>query len=518
MCLLGTDPLARVTLKRVGEGKVSVQAAPLQSREATIASVAASGRNIVIFSDGTGQDGGIRPEQRLSNVYKLYRAAKVGPDTDIDPANQLAFYDPGLGTDTSAKGVTGIDHAVTKFLSAATGRGITLNIADCYEFIINHYRPGDRIFLFGFSRGAYTARSLANVLWLCGVPTKVPEGELPRFRQGVREIADEAVVRVYEHGAGHPRAEFESERFELARRFRAKYGSGDEEQSNAAPYFIGVFDTVASLGAKGPLKWFLRLALAGSTVAAIAILSGLLHEAIGLSWRWAAGVSAGVAVVYVAWRYLRSALKVIWKPPQGGWFHMHLAQWSDKNFDRLLTKSVAYARHAISIDENRADFPRVPWGWGGGYRPAKQESEPEPLVQLWFAGNHSDIGGSYPETQSRLSDITLKWMIEEATSVPHPLIVDMSKLTLHPEPDGLQHDEVANMSDTIHKRTPALLRWLTRHWTWPVSAREPPVASPTVHPSVAQRFALPEVQQQGQLRPYRPEAMRNHEAFKRYYQ
>lgn len=495
-----------------------LESAPLDSREATIASVTPSGRNIVIFSDGTGQDGGVHQEQRLSNIYKLYRASKVGPDTDIDPAKQIAFYDPGLGTDTSATGLTGIGHAVTKFLSAATGRGISINIADCYEFIINHYRPGDRIFLFGFSRGAYTARSLANVLWLCGVPTKVPEGELPRFRQRVRQIADEAVVRVYEHGAGHKRIKFERERFELARRFRAKYGSGNDEQSNAAPYFIGVFDTVASLGAKGPLKWFLRVALLVITLAAIAIVSALLHEATALSWHWAMIIGAAAAIAFVAWRYLRTALKVIRKPPQGGWIRFHLAQWSDKNFDRLLTKSVAYARHAISIDENRADFPRVPWGWGAHYRPTKQEGEPEPLIQLWFAGNHSDIGGSYSETESRLSDTTLNWMIEEATLVPHPLIVDFTKLTLHPAPDGLQHDEVANMSDTIHTRTPVVLRWLTRRWSWPIAVREPPVPSPTVHPSVAERFALAKVQEQGALRPYRPEPMRNHEDFKHYYQ
>ena len=209
---------------------------------------------------------------------------------------------------------------------------------------------------------------------------------------------------------------------------------------------------------------------------------------------------------------------MIRKPPQGGWIRFHLAQWSDKNFDRLLTKSVAYARHAISIDENRADFPRVPWGWGAHYRPTKQEGEPEPLIQLWFAGNHSDIGGSYSETESRLSDTTLNWMIEEATLVPHPLIVDFTKLTLHPAPDGLQHDEVANMSDTIHTRTPVVLRWLTRRWSWPIAVREPPVPSPTVHPSVAERFALAKVQEQGALRPYRPEPMRNHEDFKHYYQ
>src|SRR5689334_845170 len=84
----------------------------------------APGRNIVIFSDGTGQDGGVHPEQRLSNVYKMYRAARVGPDNDVDPQEQVAFYDPGLGTDTSAVGLTSIRRKITKLMSSVTGRGI----------------------------------------------------------------------------------------------------------------------------------------------------------------------------------------------------------------------------------------------------------------------------------------------------------------------------------------------------------------------------------------------------------
>ena len=54
-------------------------------------------KNILIFSDGTGQVGGIHPDQRLSNVYKLYRAMRPGPSSPIKPAEQIAFYDPGLG-------------------------------------------------------------------------------------------------------------------------------------------------------------------------------------------------------------------------------------------------------------------------------------------------------------------------------------------------------------------------------------------------------------------------------------
>jgi uncharacterized protein (DUF2235 family) len=208
-------------------------------------------KNIVVFSDGTGQDGGARPEQRISNIYKMYRISRDHADTAIDPSQQVVFYDAGLGTDIGTTALTSPVRFVQKLLGSVTGAGIKRNIADCYEFIINHYEPGDRIFLFGFSRGAYTVRSLANLLMLCGVPTNTTSGPVMRFRKAVHDIAWEAVNTVLEHGAGHPRAEFEDERVELARRSQVKYGSGDGSDSNVAPYFIGVFDTVAALGAKG---------------------------------------------------------------------------------------------------------------------------------------------------------------------------------------------------------------------------------------------------------------------------
>jgi hypothetical protein len=58
-------------------------------------------KNILIFSDYTGQAGGLRPDQRLSSVYKLYRATRTGPDSQINPAQQIAFYDPGRGSPRS---------------------------------------------------------------------------------------------------------------------------------------------------------------------------------------------------------------------------------------------------------------------------------------------------------------------------------------------------------------------------------------------------------------------------------
>src|SRR4051794_37845319 len=118
-------------------------------------------KNIVVFSDGTGQDGGVRPEQRISNIYKMYRASRVSFDSSINPAAQVTMYDPGLGTDIGATALSAPGRFVQKLLSSVEGRGITTNIVDCYTFILNHYQAGDRIFLFG-QPGAYTVRSVAD--------------------------------------------------------------------------------------------------------------------------------------------------------------------------------------------------------------------------------------------------------------------------------------------------------------------------------------------------------------------
>jgi uncharacterized protein (DUF2235 family) len=477
--------------------------------------VVTEARNIVIFSDGTGQDGGLRPEQRMSNVYKLYRACRVSPDNDIDPAKQVVFYDAGLGTDASATGFTALKRTISKILASATGRGITVNIADCYEFLINHYRPGDRIFLFGFSRGAYTIRSVANVLWLCGIPTRCPAGPLPRFRSGVRDIADEAVVRVYEHGAGHKRQDYEAERLELARRFRVKYASGDADGSNAAPYFIGAFDTVASLGAKGPVRLFLNLLILAAIVAAGFAIAGLVDLFAPIDFWKAVVIGATVMALYVGSRRLKRMLKVMRNPPGRRGFSWHLAQWTGKNFDMKLGGDVEYARHAIALDENRDDFPRLGWGHSQKLRPTV-DGAPDQFVQLWFAGNHSDIGGSYPEEESRLSDISLQWMIDETQSLPDKLLCNPQRLHAYPSADGLQHDEVAGLNDLICRRTPRFLLWATRGLSWKKRVRDPKPDAP-MHPSVDERFALASVPYLGGSGPYRPEALRNHVRYKHLY-
>lgn len=503
-------------------------------------------KNIVVFSDGTGQDGGARPEQRVSNIYKMYRVSRDHADTAIDPSQQVVFYDPGLGTDIGTTARTGPVRFIQKLLGSVTGAGIKRNIADCYEFIVNHYQPGDRIYLFGFSRGAYTVRSLANLLMLCGIPTKTPAGPLMRFRQAVRDIAWEAVDTVLEHGAGHPRAEFETERLELARRFQTKYGSGDGSDSNAAPYFIGVFDTVAALGASG-IRYLVIQAGLSAGISLGAFISGFIPAVIVAALgTWIFGtnfmiVGFVVQVLIVAaangifWYWQnKSITKTITDFPEPGQSRSHKAIWKGENFDRLLSRHVAFARAANAIDETRKDFDRV--GWGGGEQGAPHFPGHARLVQRWFAGNHSDIGGSYPEPESRLSDIALRWMCEQATSVPDglktgPIYVDGAKmpntgdagptLNIFPAADGVQHCEVAGMRDTLDAYTAKLPNW---GWlrlyiagkNWETKVRDMTHDAP-VDPTVAARAGLASVTQCAAIGAYRPEALRKHDDFKYLY-
>ena len=140
-------------------------------------------KNILIFSDGTGQAGGLTPDERVSNIYKLYRAARVGSESSINPAEQVAYYDAGLGSRPPSGGAfETVFRAAHNFLSQATGFGLTTNIVDCYQMLIQLWRPGDRIFLLGFSRGAYTVRCLAGVLAICGIPTCLKNGAAMKYR------------------------------------------------------------------------------------------------------------------------------------------------------------------------------------------------------------------------------------------------------------------------------------------------------------------------------------------------
>ena len=205
------------------------------------------GRNILLFVDGTGNEGGLLPDESRTNVYKLFRATRTGPDSIIEPAKQIAFYIPGVGTLLPGTNPS-LRKRIWNSVQQVVGSGVTKRIIEGYAAIISVWKPGDRIYLFGFSRGAYIARCVGNVLEAVGVPTKDEDKPLSFESSALSRIAAEAVRTRYRGGL--PIRDTKA-RDASAESFRKRYSSAvGGEPIGALPFFIGVWDTVAAIGWK----------------------------------------------------------------------------------------------------------------------------------------------------------------------------------------------------------------------------------------------------------------------------
>ena len=130
---------------------------------------------------------------------------------------------------------------------------------------------------------------------------------------------------------------------------------------------------------------------------------------------WSVGIAFVIGVIWYAVTHVQYAVGL----PGCSFFQtLHFTAPKMQFYDKHLDNAVWYARHAMSIDENRADFARVPWGSTQNKGPPRPDSYPDWLDQIWFAGVHSDIGGSYSENESRLSDVALEWMVHAAENLP----------------------------------------------------------------------------------------------------
>jgi uncharacterized protein (DUF2235 family) len=385
-------------------------------------------KNILIFADGTGNEGGLLPDESRTNVYKLFRATRTGPDSIIDPSRQLAFYIPGIGTPAPWHD-SRLDR-LKEDIRQSVGLGLTRKIIDCYAAIVSAWEPNDRIYLFGFSRGAYTARCVAHVLEACGMPTKQPGLSALDFDpKSLRKVAKRAVACLYMLGMPIPDQKRSADKIG---KFREEFGSEIGPTVGAEAYFIGIWDAVAAIG-----------------------------------WQ------------------------------------RFFPDWA---YDRHFPKDVRYARHLQSIDEGRRDFKRVPWGGSGTVLWPERENEPEQFDQIWFAGNHADIGGSYPENESRLSDITLAWMVDFITDkIPEAgrVLVDSDYLKLYPSADGMMHDEcMVGIGGSSIK--------------WERAVRDVP-STARLHETVYERLRMPVVRNFTSYGRYRPVALRDHKDAKKFY-
>ncbi len=302
-------------------------------------------KNIAIFCDGSWQN---FTQRDPTNVARLARATLAQ-----GAVPQLIYYDDGVGV---AQGAA--DHLV-HILGGAFGKGLDYKIARAYEFLCLNYVPGDRIFLFGFSRGAYTVRSLAGLLrqvWILRreEAARVDEAvDLYRSRPAAdadaqRAAAWDADVKHFYSLWCYPVGDV----FTDGKAYDpADPGSLDppDRERCAWVQYVGVWDTVGSLG----------------------IPSGL-----------------------------------------------PFADTVDKQYafhDLSLSRFVRSARHAVSLDEKRATF--VPSLWTNvaelntNASAAALPYARRPYQQAWFPGGHGSVGGG---GASPISYPPLLWIAEGA--------------------------------------------------------------------------------------------------------
>jgi uncharacterized protein (DUF2235 family) len=335
-------------------------------------------KNIVVCCDGTSN----QFSSARTNVAKLCLALQQAP------GQQEVFYHPGLGTMEPPGALTGITARITRLLGLAVGYGLQNDIRDAYVFLMNTFESGDQVFVFGFSRGAYTAKALTALLHMYGLLRRGNDALVP---YAIRMMG--AVNNLPENGSASSKAAVD-EIWNLAREFKRTFSV------DCKPAFVGLWDTVSSVG----------------------LLSRPFH-----------------------------------------------APYTANNPD------IAVARHALSIDEHRGFFrpgpwfPKVPFG--------SAESGPKDLVQVWFPGDHSDVGGGYPEAESGLAKGALKWMVCEAAA--HGLLFDPQRVRevlgivgtdyIAPNPNAVLHNSLTGFWRVLEFVPKKSFDAVAKRWKWRIN-------------------------------------------------
>jgi len=189
------------------------------------------GKRIVICLDGTGNQ--VKATGN-TNIVRLYELLDLH-----DPDQQIAYYDPGVGTFSAQGAWTPVARRLSRVAGLAVGLGLRANLAEAYTYLMHHWEPGDRIYVFGFSRGAYTARALAGLLHSAGL-----------LRPGSENLVPYA-ISVY----ARSKQEWTSDDWRQVHKF-AKVFSREVEGRRSIPIeFMGIWDSVK---AAGVLRWNLR--------------------------------------------------------------------------------------------------------------------------------------------------------------------------------------------------------------------------------------------------------------------
>ncbi len=186
-------------------------------------------KNIVLCSDGTGNAGG---KKNGTNVWRLYLAVDTVNNTSGEP-RQVAFHDDGVGSQ---------DYKFLKAIGGITGFGLGENIRHLYASLVRTYNPGDQIFLFGFSRGAYTARALAGLIHHCGILKRTSCPTPGQLTDTVKDL-----YSIYRDTKWDDPAKAKAAVAKLAPYERHK-SVGEDPANGFKITFVGVWDTVDAIG------------------------------------------------------------------------------------------------------------------------------------------------------------------------------------------------------------------------------------------------------------------------------
>ncbi len=182
-------------------------------------------KNIVICCDGTSN----KLASDHTNVVRIFQVA-------LKDSSQIAFYDPGVGSMAAPDQRTALGKRWSLIKGLALGDGLDENVFKAYRYLMHEYEKGDRLFLFGFSRGAFTVRVLAGMLQGVGLLRSGSENMLPYCWESYREI---------------PTTEDTSAGNETPEEILIKRGADTLRQSFTQPCpieFLGLWDTVGSVG------------------------------------------------------------------------------------------------------------------------------------------------------------------------------------------------------------------------------------------------------------------------------
>jgi uncharacterized protein (DUF2235 family) len=184
----------------------------------------AGSRRLIVCCDGTGQ----KVDHRRSNVVRFYDALDRA-----NPAQQVDFYHPGVGTRPTDEALTRVTETLVRWAGSIAGYGVLDIVVQAYGFIVDNYRPGDEIYLIGFSRGALAVRLVGGLLHGIGV---LRPGAKNMYPYGF-ELYDKHATLIASDSERHRHND-------LVREFRAMFCM----PGPVCIKFLGIWDTVKAFG------------------------------------------------------------------------------------------------------------------------------------------------------------------------------------------------------------------------------------------------------------------------------